>query len=131
MDAHKYLDAAKAIYQEALEATISLLKNNPSGSFIAIQDWDDYFDAKCTEDGTSLSVWAVGVNDEGHLLYKAYETQQGEADAFEWNDNDWADIEELPLNSECFPELYRFVVDELDSATTKEAADEIDLFGEE
>lgn len=33
MNARKYLDAAGEIYREALKETISLLKNNPSGSF--------------------------------------------------------------------------------------------------
>ncbi len=127
MNAQKYLEAANDVYQNALTEAISILKNNPSGSFIAIPDWDDYFDAECDADGKGLSIWAVGVNEEGHLLYKAYETYQGDANAYDWNDNDWADIEEFPLKPNCFPDLYRFVVVELDSATTKESADEINF----
>jgi hypothetical protein len=40
---------------------------------------------------------------------------------------EWVDITEYKITPSCYLELYRFVVENLDKATTKEEADKVKL----
>ena len=126
----KFMALAEELYLQALNEAKELLKNNESGSFIAIPDYDDEWSSKNMDD-LSLEIWAVGINEKGHLVIKAYEDQPGDCSVEEWHDLEWIDIEDGEMDHKVehvgYPDLYRFVVNNLDSATSKEEEDKIDF----
>lgn len=128
LDSLKFIDAVKALYQQALEETKALLKNNPYGAFIAIPDYDDEVLSKNMDD-LGLEIWAVGVNEQDHICIKAYENQPGDCSVEEWHDLEWVDIEDGDIDHKidqtCYPDMYRFVVQNLEAATSQEEADEV------
>ena len=127
-NSNKFKDQAKELYQQALKEAKEILKNNESGSFIAIPDYEDEVISK-NMDNLGLEIWAVGVNKKDHIVIKAYEDQPGDCSVEEWHDLEWIDIEddniEHKIEEVCYPDLYRFVVDNLESATSQEEADEV------
>ena len=127
-NSNKFRDLAKELYQQALKEAKETLKNNEKGSFIAIPDYEDEVISKNMGD-LGLEIWAVGVNEKDHIVIKAYENQPGDCSVEEWHDLEWIDIEDGDIDHRieemCYPDLYRFVVDNLESATSQEEADEV------
>lgn len=127
-NSNKFTDQAKELYQQALKEAKEILKNNENGSFIAIPDFDDEVISKDMND-FGLEIWAVGVNENDHIVIKAYENMSDDCDVEEWHDLEWIDIEDGNIDHKieevCYPELYRFVVDNLESATSQKEADEV------
>lgn len=128
LDNLKFVNLVKALNKQALQEAKDLLKNNPNGAFIAIPDYEDEVLSK-NMDEYGLEIWAVGVNDQDHICIKAYENQPGDCSVEEWHDLEWVDIEDGDIDHKidetCYPDLYRFVAQNLDVATSKEEADEV------
>ena len=124
MESKKLINQVNELYQKALEETIELLKNCSTGKYIAIPDWQDCFQT-VTGDDVPISVWAVGLNDQDHICLKAFVNNVG----YGFDDEDfpegWVDMEKKGMCSSSYPELYRFVSDNIDSATSKEDADKV------
>lgn len=80
-------------------------------------------------DDSGLEIWAVGVNENDHIVIKAYENMPDSCEVEEWHDLQWIDIEDGNMDHKieevCYPNLYRFVVDNLESATSQKDADEV------
>ena len=116
----KFINQVNELYQQALYETASLLANNPNGSYIAdpepeewvyTWDWDD----------VRIAIWAVGLNDDKHICIKA----QVAGYSGKGFPKDWTDVTEHKIEASCYPELFRFVAENLDKATTKEEADNV------
>ncbi len=123
-DSQKFLRQVEEIYQKALEAAIDLLKANGDKRYIGKPDCEDLFDADSI-DGVPLSVLGVGLNEKDHICIKAIVDDIGYGyDGSEYP-KDWADITEDTIRASAFPELYRFVSDNLDAAMDKEAVDNL------
>ena len=127
LDGQKFINQAKALYAQALEEAKSLLKNNPSGSFIAIPDMEEDVLLSKNAYELGLEIWAIGVNEKDHICVKAYEDQPGDCSVEDWLNLQWVDIEDgdtdHKIDEASYPDLYRYVVDNLDKATSKEEAD--------
>lgn len=125
---NKFNVQAKELYQQALKEAKEILNNNENGSFIAIPDYEDEVLSK-NMDALGLEIWAVGVNEKGHIVIKAYEDQPYDCSVEEWHNLEWIDIEDDDINHKiedvCYPDLYRFVVNNIESATSQEEADEV------
>ena len=128
-DSQKYTKQAEKLYQKALEATIELLKNNPNGRYIVIPNWDDEVDTTSLDD-VFISIYGVGLNDENHICVKAKVDKIGYGFVEEDFPNDWADITVNGIHPSSYPDIYRFVVDNIDAATDKATADAV-KWGEE
>lgn len=80
-------------------------------------------------DDLGLEIWAVGVNKKGHIVIKAYENQPGDCCVEDWHNLEWIDIEDdvfdHKIEEVSYPDLYRFVVANLESATSQEEADKV------
>ena len=124
MESKKFINQVNELYQKALEETIELLKNCSTGKYIAISGWQDGFQT-VTGDDVPISVWAVGLNDQDHICLKAFVDNVG----YGFDDEDfpegWVDMAKKGMCSSSYPELYRFVSDNIDSATSKEDADKV------
>lgn len=127
-NSRKFVDQVKKLYQQALKEAKEILKNNESGSFIAIPDYEDEVISK-NMDESGLEIWAVGLNENDHIVIKAYENIPGGCSVEDWHDLEWIDIEDGNIDHMiediCYPNLYRFVVDNLESATSQKDADEV------
>lgn len=128
LDGKKFINQAEALYEQALTETKELLKNNPNGAFIAIPDYEDVILSMNSND-LGLEIWAVGVNEKDHICIKAYEDQPYDCSVLEWYGLQWIDIEDGDINYEIdkrsYPDFYRFVVRNLNVATSKEEADKV------
>ena len=128
LDGKKFINQAEALYEQALTETKELLKNNPNGAFIAIPDYEDVILSMNSND-LGLEIWAVGVNEKDHICIKAYEDQPYDCSVLEWYGLQWIDIEDGDIQSEIdkrsYPDFYRFVVRNLNVATSKEEADKV------
>ena len=125
-DPKKFINQVEELYQVALNEAASLLKNNPNGSYIAVPEWDDEVDTRDWND-VPIAIWAVGLNDDGHICVKACVMNVGYGYSGDEFSNDWEDITEHKIEASCYPELFRFVAENLDKATTKEEADKVKL----
>lgn len=104
---------------------IALLKNNENGRYIAIADWEDEVSAVSYDD-VPISIWGVGVNDEDHICVKAFVDNVGYGHTEDDFPQDWTDITVEKINASCYPELYRFVADNIYKAMSKEDADKVE-----
>lgn len=132
LDSRKYINQIDGLNQKALEETIDLLKSNANGHYIAVPDWDDEVDTR-THSDVPISIWAVGLNDDWHLCIKAEVMDVGYGDSEDDFPEGWVDTadEHNGVEQSCYPELYRFVVENIDKATTKEEADLIKWDGDD
>ena len=122
----KFVNQVEELYQVALNEAASLLKNNPNGSYIAVPEWDDEVDTRDWND-VPIAIWAVGLNSDGHICIKACVMNVGYGYSGDEFSDDWEDITEQKIETTCYPELFRFVAENLDKATTKEEADKVKL----
>ena len=122
----KFINQVDEINQEALNEAASLLKNNPNGSSIAVPEWEDEVDTRDWSD-VPIAIWAVGLNGDGHICIKACVMNVGYGYSGDEFSEDWEDITEHEIEASCYPELFCFVAENLDKATTKEEADNVKL----
>lgn len=124
MDSKKFIKQADEVYQKALTATIELLKNNGTKRYVASTDFDERIETFNHEwDYVHIGIWAIGLNDDDHICIRAlvYDDDCGDFP------EDWTDITETEILPTSYPDIYRFVVEHLDSAMDKEAAEEMEL----
>ena len=125
IDSSKFINQVKELNAQALAEAIALLKNNENGRYIAIADWEDEVSAVSYDD-VPISIWGVGVNDEDHICVKAFVDNVGYGHSEDDFPQDWTDITVEKINASCYPELYRFVADNIDKAMSKEDADKVE-----
>lgn len=125
MESSKFIKQVDALYAQALEETIGLLKNSGNGYYIAIPNWEDEVSAVSWDD-VPISIWGVGLNDEDHICVKAFVNNVGYGHTEDDFPQEWTDITEVKINSSSYPELYRFVADNIDKAMSKEDADNVE-----
>ena len=125
-DSNYFNNILKETCDQALAASIEVLKSSSAGRFIAIPDWEDEVSAKAGND-IPISIWAVGLDEKDHLCVKAFVDNVG----YGYSDDDfpdgWVDINdpEAYFSETSYPDLYRFIVDNLDKATSQEEADKV------
>ena len=125
MESSKFIKQVDALYTQALEETIGLLKNSENGRYISIADWEDEVSAVSYND-VPISIWGVGLNDEDHICVKAFVDNVGYGHTEDDFPQDWTDITVEKINASSYPELYRFVADNIDKAMSKEDADKVE-----
>ncbi len=125
IDSSKFINQVTELYAQALEEAIALLKNNENGRYIAIADWEDEVSAVSYDD-VPISIWGVGLNDEDHICVKAFVDNVGYGHTEDDFPQGWTDITVEKINASCYPELYRFVADNIDKAMSKEDADNVE-----
>lgn len=121
----KFLNQVEDLYQQSREETITLLKDRQTGKFIAVPNWEDEVDTESSND-VPIGIWAVGLNDDNHLCVKAKVLDVG----FGHDEDDysagWVDLTTDDIQMSSYPDLYRFVAEHIDIATTKEEADKVE-----
>lgn len=126
LNAYKYLDSVKEIFDESLQAATALLKEKGEKCYIAISDWNDQAEGIFTDDDDNLamlSIFGVGLNEDGVLCVGGTVDNIGYGHGEEDFPQTWTDAKELePF---CYPSIYRFVAEYIESAITKEEADKI------
>ena len=127
-ESNYFNNIVKEACDKALAESIEVLKNSKTGRFIAIPDWEDEVSAKAGND-IPISIWAVGLNDLDHLCIKAFVDNVGYGYAEDDFPEGWVDINvpDAYFPETSFPDLYRFIVDNLDSATSQEEADKVEF----
>ncbi len=125
IDSSKFINQVTELYAAALAETIALLKNNENGRYIAIPNWEDEVAATSWNE-VPISIWGVGLNDEDHICVKAFVDNLGYGHTEDDFPQDWTDITVEKINSSSYPELYRFVADNIDKAMSKEDADNVE-----
>ena len=125
IDSNKYVKQVNELCEQALAETIDLLKNSEKGRYIALANWEDEVSAVSYDD-VPISIWGVGVNDEDHICVKAFVDNVGYGHSEDDFPQDWTDITVEKINASCYPELYRFVADNIDQAMSKEDADDVE-----
>lgn len=116
LDAQKFLDLAERVYEESKQASIELLKAGGENCFIACGDCEDSIDDLTTCDGDIVNIFAVGLDEVGDLSVCVCDPCTG--------DQYWTSVSDIGHNS-WFPEIYRFIADNMDKTMTKAEADEI------
>lgn len=126
-ESNYYNSILKDVCAQALEASIEALKNSTTGRYIAIPDWEDEVSATAAYD-TPISIWAVGLNEQDHLCIKASVDYVGYGHFADEFPEDWVDINDpdAHISETSYPDLYRFIVDNLDKATSQEEADKVE-----
>ena len=125
IDSNKYIKQVNELCEQALAETIDLLKNSEKGRYIALANWEDEVSAVSYDD-VPISIWGVGVNDEDHICVKAFVDNVGYGHSEDDFPQDWTDITVEKINASSYPELYRFVADNIDQAMSKEDADDVE-----
>lgn len=125
IDSNKYVKQLNELCEQALAETIDLLKNSEKGRYIALANWEDEVSAVSYDD-VPISIWGVGVNDKDHICVKAFVDNVGYGHSEDDFPQDWTDITVEKINASSYPELYRFVADNIDQAMSKEDADDVE-----
>ena len=127
-DSNYFNNIVKDACEQALTASIEVLKNSKTGRFIAIPDWEDEVSATAGND-IPISIWAVGLNEQDHLCIKAFVDNVGYGYSDDDFPQDWVDINDPDafFSEKSYPDLYRFIVDNLDKATSQEEADKVEF----
>ena len=124
LNSQKYTEMAKALYEEALNATIALLKANGKNRYIAIPDWK-YYIATHTNEDVFISIWAIGLNDNDQICVKASVDNPGYGCSEDDFPAVWVELTKSGIHPSSYPNFYRFVADNLESATDKDTADNV------
>ena len=126
-ESNYYNSIVKDACAQALEASIEALKNSTTGRYIAIPDWEDEVSATAGND-IPISIWAVGLNEQDHLCIKAFVYNAGYGYSEDDFPEGWVDINDphAYISETSYPDLYRFIVDNLDKATSQEEADKVE-----
>lgn len=119
MNPSKYIEQLLALEEQAKREIIELLKNNPKGRFIQPNehhnededDWDCENVMTNTGDDELICLTAVGLRDDGELLFRVTDIE-GQY----YNDYDWFTLDKY---THPYFDLYEFVVNHLDDADEK------------
>lgn len=119
----QFIDASEKVYDKALQATIAFLKEKGEKCYVVSEDWEEQaFGAASSPYGggaVSLSIFGVGLNESGKLCVAAViDDEMHNEDAFP---RDWTDVEKI--YTWYYPDIYRFVADNIDKSVTKKEAD--------
>ena len=76
-----------------------------------------------SDDNVGISIFAVGLDDNGELCIAATVDNVGYGFTEDDFEQGWTSTN--GLHTDCFPDLYRLVADNLESTMTKAEADEI------
>jgi len=127
-DSNYFNNIVKDACEQALAASVEVLKKSTTGRFIAIPDWEDEVSATAGNE-IPISIWAVGLNEQDHLCIKAFVDNVGYGYSDDDFPQDWVDINDPDafFSEKCYPDLYRFIVDNLDKATSQEEADKVEF----
>ena len=125
MESSKFINQVNDLYAKALEEAIALLKNSENGRYIAIPNWEDEVGAISWND-VPISIWGVGLNDDDHICVRAFVNHVGYGYTEDDFPEGWTDITVEKINTSSYPELYRFVADNIDKAMSKEGADNVE-----
>lgn len=123
LNPNQYIEAVKAIYDEALQAATDLLKEKEEKCFIAFSDWECETSAYYDNGDCSVSIFGIGINEAGKLCVSAVVDNIGYGHGPDDFPQAWTEATEL--KSDCFPNLYCFVAENIDKTISKEEADEI------
>ena len=122
----KFVNQAEEVYQNALNATIELLKNNGSKQYVVSPDLDDEVEA-ISWDEVPITIWGVGLNNDNHICVKAFVCNVGYGHTEDEFPEEWTDITETQIYASAYPDIYRFVAENLDAAIDEEAAEKVEL----
>jgi hypothetical protein len=125
IESSKFIKQVDDLYATALEETIALLKNSEKGRYIAIPNWEDEVAATSWND-VPISIWGVGLNDDNHICVKAFVNNVGYGYSEDDFPEEWTDITVERINTSSYPELFRFVADNIDKAMSREDADKVE-----
>lgn len=117
LNPQKYLEQVENINAEACSATLELLKSLGEKRYIVAAGDDIPVDATSI-DNVFLTVYGVGLDDEGKIVVLADVDYVGCLFGEEDFPSEWTDV--AKLKDSCYPGLYRFVADYMDKAVTKE-----------
>lgn len=124
--AKQYIDAVKKIQEEALQASVALLKEKGENCYIAFDDFDDFASGIFIDhygNTSSLSIFGVGLDNEDNLCVGAVVDNIGYGHS-EWDfPQKWTNANQLLKGS--YPYIYRFIASNIDKSVTKSEADEI------
>lgn len=120
MNSRKYLEMAENVYSEAKEATISLLKECGKKCCV-VGDLEEEIIADAMYGDVSLSVFAVGLDENGELCIAATVDNIGYGCSEDDFEQDWTDTD--GISDASYPDIYRFVAENIESSMTKSKAD--------
>lgn len=123
LNPNQYIEAVKAIYDEALQAATNLLKEKGEKCYIAFSDWECETEAYYSYSDCTVSIFGVGLNENGNLCVAAVVNNIGYGHGPDDFPQSWTEASEL--KPDCFPDLYWFVAENIDKTISKEEADEI------
>lgn len=119
-----FLNEMNAINNKAKDAAIDLLSKQGNKRYIVVMDWEDYYTEYYTyKAAISVSVFGVGLNEDNNLCIAATVDNQGYGCSEESFAQDWVETSELDIPN--YANLYRFIADNIDKATTKKEADRL------
>ena len=125
IESTKFIKQVNELYAKAVEETIALLKNNEKGRYIAIPNWEDEVSA-ISWDEVPIGIWGVGLNDDEHICVRAFVDNPGYGHCEDDFPQEWTDITVVKIHTSCYPNLYRFVADNIDKAMSREDADKVE-----
>lgn len=119
-----FIDEMDAINTKAQKAAIDLLSQQGDNRYIVVMDREDEYVEYYTDDkAISLSVFGVGLNEDNNLCIVATVDNQGYGCSEDDFEQDWVETSDLDIPN--YANLYRFVADNIDKATTKKEADRL------
>lgn len=119
-----FLNEMNAINNKAKDAAIDLLSKQGNKRYIVVMDWEDYYTEYYTyKAAISVSVFGVGLNEDNNLCIAATVDNQGYGCSEESFAQDWVETSELDIPN--YANLYRFIADNIDKATTQKEADRL------
>lgn len=127
LNPQKYVQIVNQANKEALEEATKLLKEAGENNFIVSEydedgGFDEMFEAM-SENEVPVSVFGVGLTDEGTICVAAFVNNVGYGFCEEDFPQEWTDVSEL--DAKCYPYLYRFVAQHIEQTISKEEADQI------
>lgn len=117
-----FLNEMNAINNKAKDAAINLLSKQGNKRYIVVMDWEGSYTEYYTYEA-AVSVFGVGLNEDNNLCIAATVDNQGYGCSEESFAQDWVETSELDIPN--YANLYRFIADNIDKATTKKEADRL------
>ena len=107
-----------AIQEEAKEACIKLLRENPSGHFIDLWEEEqsgveDEVDCVYVTDGNNndITITSIGLDNDGHLVFRGFDAYY-----IKFYNGHWCRFDK---KMKVYDEIYEFIVKYLDKAKTE------------
>lgn len=125
LDPNKFVNAVEELYAAAINEAIDLLKNNEQGQFIALTDCEMVeATIEYQREDVEAGIWAVGVKKDGKLYVKASPNLEYDAEDMP---KKWIKVDKV--NKDAYPDIYRFVAQYLDEATSEKEANKVEADG--